>query len=97
MKELEITVIAKCQLPLLAFHFFSPISLVHFDMISSISLVNFSKLQARLVMECTDGVSNLWSQTSYRNLRRNAIWVTERSKADFTALNFFFQAFFSQL
>ena len=64
MKELEITVIATCQLPLLAFHFYSPISLVHFDMISSISLVNFSKLQARLVMECTDGVSNLWSQTS---------------------------------
>ena len=64
MKELKITVIAKCQLPLLAFHFYSPISLVHFDMISSISLVNFSKLQARLVMECTDGVSNLWSQTS---------------------------------
>ena len=64
MKELEITVIAKCQLPLLAFHFYSPISTVHFDMISSISLVNFSKLQARLFMECTDGVCNLWSQIS---------------------------------
>lgn len=64
MKELEITVIAKCQFPLLAFHFYSPISLVHFDIISSISLVNFAKLQARLVMECTDGVCNLWSQIS---------------------------------
>ena len=64
MKELEITVIAKRQFPLLAFHFYSPISLVHFDIISSISLVNFAKLQARLVMECTDGVRNLWSQIS---------------------------------